>query len=115
MGESYLDNALREVHEECGLPLSEENLVEVGYFPRDDDQVKCHYKVFVALFNGSAEDLTPQKGEVLYIKKVPLSEADDLLKNSPHTKSCPKILEYVREFVARGRMAELVEARLKQL
>ncbi|BAM40844.1 nucleoside diphosphate hydrolase [Theileria orientalis strain Shintoku] len=115
VGESYLENALREVHEECGLPLSEDNVVEIGYFPREDDLVKCHYKVFVALFNGTAEDLAPQKGEVLYIKKIPLSQVDDLLKNSPHTKSCPKILDYIKQFVSEGRMANLNEAKIKNL
>ncbi|UKJ88626.1 nucleoside diphosphate hydrolase [Theileria orientalis] len=115
VGESYLENALREVHEECGLPLSEDNVVEIGYFPREDELVKCHYKVFVALFNGTAEDLAPQKGEVLYIKKIPLSQVEDLLKNSPHTKSCPKILHYVKHFVSEGRMANLNEAKIKNL
>ncbi|EKX73163.1 nucleoside diphosphate hydrolase [Theileria equi strain WA] len=112
VGESYLDNAMREVHEECGLCLSEENLIEIGSFSVDGEFIRCHYKLYVALFNGTAEDLIPQKGEIMYIKKASLPELEELLKENKHTESCHKILESLKVFIASGKISQLQEAKV---
>lgn len=67
------------------------------------------------MFNGSADDLVPQKGEVDLIGRVPMTNVDELFKSYKFTNSCFKIMEIIKEFVASGRMSQLIEVKMKPL
>ncbi|CDR96298.1 hydrolase, NUDIX family protein, putative [Babesia bigemina] len=109
VGESYVDNALRETSEESGLSVSEENLYELGNYARDEECIRCHYKLFVALYNGPLDRLTPQPGEVDEIRSTPLSTIDELMKAEKFTSSCSWIIPRIKEFVKEGGISKLKE------
>ncbi|KAK2194386.1 bifunctional NUDIX hydrolase domain/NUDIX hydrolase-like domain superfamily [Babesia duncani] len=112
VGESYLDNAMRETAEECGLTLEPEHLVELGSFSRDDEWVRCHYRVYVALYNGEPEQLIPQKGEVERIGKVKLSELEQMIETMKFTNSCETMFGFLKNFITSGKMSTLKEAKM---
>ncbi|GIX62034.1 nucleoside diphosphate hydrolase [Babesia caballi] len=112
LGESYVENAIRETCEECGLRVSEEHLREIGQYSRDEESLRCHYKLYVALYNGPLDRLTPQPGEVDEIKRVPLSKIDELMKSEKFTRSCTWMASLVKEFVKEGGITTLKEVHI---
>ncbi|GFE52736.1 NUDIX family protein [Babesia ovis] len=112
LGESYIDNAIRETHEECGLRLTAEHLKELGQYKRDEACLRCHYKLYVALYNGPLDKLTPQPGEVDEIIRTPLSKIDELLTTEKFSRSCPWMASLVKEFVAGGGISQLKEVQI---
>ncbi|ORM42119.1 putative nudix hydrolase [Babesia sp. Xinjiang] len=110
LGESYIENAIRETLEECGLRLSEEHLHELGTCKCDEPYLRYHYKLYVVLYNGPLDKLTPQPGEVDEIRRTPLSTLDDLLRTDKFSRSCPWIASRVKKFVDEGGLSKLKEA-----
>lgn len=110
VGESYIDNAIRETQEECGLLLTEDHLTELSKFSFDDELLRCHYRLYVALYNGPLDKLVPQPGEVDEIRRVPLSSFDELLKTAKFTRSCSWIVPLLHDFVKQGRVSAMKEA-----
>nr|BAN64163.1 hydrolase, NUDIX family protein [Babesia bovis] len=109
VGESYIDNAIRETLEECGLRLSSEHLHELGQYKRDEQCLRCHYKLYVALYNGPLDKLTPQPGEVDEILRAPLSQIDELMSMEKFSRSCPWMASLVKDFVKDGGLNQLKE------
>ncbi|AUC81702.1 NUDIX domain-containing protein [Lacinutrix sp. Bg11-31] len=86
-GETLKSGALREIKEEIGLTVSENELEKIGVF-------KCFqnysngiidnefHHTYIAKFDGLLFDLTPQKEEVEALKLVSMYAFHDLLENS---------------------------------
>ncbi|KAK1444271.1 hypothetical protein BgAZ_101770 [Babesia gibsoni] len=112
-GESYLECALRETHEECGIEFTEKDLVQVAYIARDDEHVKCHYTLYAAIYDGLPEKMVPKEGEVMCIKTAKFSEIEKLMEEHNFTKACELFLEPLKEFVNGGGLERLANAKEK--
>jgi 8-oxo-dGTP pyrophosphatase MutT (NUDIX family) len=91
-GETALDAALRELHEELGLPLDAGTLL--GQL--DDYATRSGYVITPFVFwGGSARELTPDPGEVKSAHRVPLAElqrADAPILDPPHPDNVHPVL-----------------------
>jgi len=87
-GESIIDAALRETHEETGLLLSAFDLKEIGVHKHmssyDEGLIQDNefHHAFIAELKCSLHELIPQEGEVEAFKLVSFNDFLDLLKNS---------------------------------
>ncbi|GFE52734.1 NUDIX family protein [Babesia ovis] len=106
LGETYLDCALRETREESSIDFKEEDLIEVAYIARDDEHVRCHYKLYVALYNGP-ETIDHTKGDAKCIHTAKLSELDSLMEQHTFTTACKLLVEAFKKFVDEGGLAKL--------
>ena len=74
IGETYEENAEREIEEESGVKVHLEPLL-VFYYPG----IKVWGKSFLAYFDGEVEDLKPQVEEVELIKAASIQEIYDMI------------------------------------
>lgn len=87
-GESLLNAAIRETHEELGLLLKPEELNKIGIHKHcknyNNGQIKDYefHHVFIAELAVNIEELTPDDEEVEAVKLVSISTFLSLLKNS---------------------------------
>ncbi|ORM42117.1 putative nudix hydrolase [Babesia sp. Xinjiang] len=107
IGESYLDCALRETREESGIDFTERDLIEVAYIARDDEHVRCHYKLYVALYDSSKKALDPTQGEARCIQTTKLADVDKLMEEHNFTKACKLLVEPLKKFVQDGGLEKL--------
>ncbi|EDO07629.1 NUDIX hydrolase domain family protein [Babesia bovis T2Bo] len=106
IGETYLDCALRETREESGIDFNEADLIEVAHIARDDVHVRCHYKLYVALYNGP-ETLDTTKADAKSIFTAKLADVDRLLEEHNFTTACELMLEPLKQFVNQGGLEKL--------
>ncbi|GIX62031.1 nucleoside diphosphate hydrolase [Babesia caballi] len=114
IGETYLDCALRETREEFGVDFSERDLVEVAYIARDDEHVRCYYKLYVALYDGTLETGVPTEGDFRCIKTARLADIDELMEQHNFTKACELLIGPLKQFVQEGRLTKLAVSRMEQ-
>ncbi|MBU3822829.1 NUDIX domain-containing protein [Flavobacteriaceae bacterium XHP0103] len=86
-GESIVNGALREMQEEIGLTLSENDLMKIGVFScfqNYDNGIKDYefHNTFIAELKIPISELKPQLEEVENIKLVSFDEFELLLKHS---------------------------------
>lgn len=86
-GESIINGALREMKEEIGLTLSENDLQKIGVFESfqkyENDIVDNEFhNTFIAELKVPLSKLKPQMEEVEALKLVSLTEFEHLLSNS---------------------------------
>lgn len=87
-GESLLNAAIRETHEELGLLLKPEQLTKIGIHKHcknyNNGQIKDYefHHIFIAELAKNIEELTPDDEEVEAVKLVSISTFLSLLKNS---------------------------------
>ncbi|GBE62764.1 NUDIX family protein [Babesia ovata] len=110
IGESYLDCALRETRDESGIDFSEGDLVEVAYIARDDEHVRCHYKVYVALYDGSIPTSGAEQDDARCIKTALLSDVDKLMQQHNFTKACELLVGPLKRFVEGGGLTKLADS-----
>ncbi|CDR96295.1 hydrolase, NUDIX family protein, putative [Babesia bigemina] len=129
IGESYLDCALRETRDESGIDFSENDLVEVAYIARDDEHVRCHYKVYVyslfssldskhivkqvALYDGTPATNESEREDARCIKTALLSDVDKLMEQHNFTKACELLVGPLKRFVEEGGLAKLADSTKK--
>lgn len=91
-GESYKENAEREIEEEMGIPAtfdsSDKNannniIKQLVIFPYQDDRVKCWGALFEVSYEGKVEDLTLQEEEVSEVMRMSFSELRKSVKENP--------------------------------
>ncbi|KAA1246377.1 NUDIX domain-containing protein [Aquimarina sp. RZ0] len=96
-GETPKNSAIREIEEEIGVSLSEEELIFIGTYvskkqpkPNFFDNEINH--IYVSKFDTAIEELTLQEEEVAAVKRIPITDfkadlTDDLLATRyvPHT------------------------------
>lgn len=91
-GESFLNAAIRETHEELGLILNPEDLTKIGVHKHASTYANGtimdyeFHQVFIAELKVNIEKLKPQEEEVEALKLVSLDELKSLLytKNNNH-------------------------------
>jgi len=85
-GESYRENAEREIQEEMGIDVSTQNspnkLKRLFTFPYQDANVKCWGDLYEATFTGSMDDLKIQNEEVADVLLVSLSDVCNMMKKA---------------------------------
>ncbi len=86
-GETVTEGAIREIKEEIGLTLKENNLTKIGVFNCFKTYNKKFidnefHHTFIAELNVSINELIPQKEEVEALKLVTINEFKLLLKHS---------------------------------
>ena len=86
-GETIVDGALREMQEEIGLTLSENDLLKIGTFKcfqNYDSGIKDYefHNTFIAELKVPLSKLKPQLEEVENLKLVSFSEFEQLLEQS---------------------------------
>ena len=86
-GESIIHGALREMQEEIGLTLSENDLTKIGVFEcfqSYDNGIKDNefHNTFIAELKVPLSELKPQIEEVEALKLVSFHEYEDLLEHS---------------------------------
>ena len=96
-GEKIIDGAKREVFEEIGLQLEEEDLIKIGtrihqVTHKNEIQDNEHHHVFIAELKTSVEKLTPQEEEVSGLKLWNLT----ILKNTKNLENVllPRFHDY---------------------
>jgi pyrimidine 5'-nucleotidase len=83
-GESYRDNAIRELNEEMGIHIGTQNTLERMFtFSYQDDRVQVWGDLYECSFHGRMEDLVLQKEEVDSILRMPLSALKHLIETQP--------------------------------
>lgn len=90
-GESYRDNAVRELYEEMGIEISSESsgnsgntLSRLFSFPYQDDRVRVWGDVYECSYRcGRVEDLVLQKDEVESVLLMSLRELKDRVDDQP--------------------------------
>jgi pyrimidine 5'-nucleotidase len=83
-GESYRDNAIRELNEEMGIHIGVRNTLDRKFtFSYEDEQVRVWGDLYECFFQGLMEDLVLQKEEVDSIVRMSLSELKFLIETQP--------------------------------
>ena len=88
-GESYQENAVREMQEEMGIDLSNNNhnnkntLTHLFTFPYQDNRVRVWGDVYECLYRGSIEALTLQEEEVESVTRMSLQELKHRIETNP--------------------------------
>jgi 8-oxo-dGTP pyrophosphatase MutT (NUDIX family) len=89
-GESYRENVLREMEEEMGISLqqddeddSERNLKRLFTFPYEDGRVKVWGEFYEAFYRGALKDIVVQKSEVDCVYRLSLSELQEMITQQP--------------------------------
>jgi isopentenyldiphosphate isomerase len=94
-GEEILQAALREIREEIGLTIREEDLIPVGVFKsvqqHENGIADCEFHhTFICVFHQAISDLSLQEEEVKDIRLIPMeSWKEDLFSTSPSMKYVP--------------------------
>lgn len=83
-GESYVDNAQRELMEEMGIDTSNHNrhrntLVRLFTFPYKDDQVRVWGEFFECTYRGALKDLKLQEEEVDEVLRLSIRELKSMV------------------------------------
>lgn len=87
-GESYEENAIREIHEEMGIDVTDGNALgnrieRLFTFDYQDDKVKVWGDFFEVSYFGSLEDLTIQTEEVDEVLAMTLDELEQKITGHP--------------------------------
>eukprot|EP00980_Cylindrotheca_fusiformis_P007676 scaffold1609_cov91-Cylindrotheca_fusiformis.AAC.2 len=83
-GESYWDNATRELKEETGIDVTVDGKMErILDFSHQDDRVKVFGELFKVTYDGSLDDLKLQEEEVEEIIVMSESEIKQRIQTSP--------------------------------
>ncbi len=86
-GESLLTAAIREVKEEIGITVGENDLIKIGVMKSFQSYKSGiidneFHTIFISKLNDDIENLSPQKEEVEALKTVSISLFKKLLENS---------------------------------
>jgi 8-oxo-dGTP pyrophosphatase MutT (NUDIX family) len=87
-GESYLENAAREIQEEMGIDITERNtfgnrIERLFAFSYQDERVRVFGECFQATYNGPLEDLKLQETEVDSVMVMLQSELIERMEKAP--------------------------------
>jgi pyrimidine 5'-nucleotidase len=96
-GESYEDNAVREIKEEMGIDVkiststgaasdnaSASNTLERLFtFPYEDDKVRVWGELYECTYHGTLKDLVMQEEEVESVHRMSLQEMKDMIRDHP--------------------------------
>ena len=88
-GETYRENALREMQEEMGITLDDESSTEhrglrkLFTFPYQDGRVRVWGEFYEGFYRGALKELKVQESEVESVYRISLSELEDLLTQHP--------------------------------
>jgi 8-oxo-dGTP pyrophosphatase MutT (NUDIX family) len=87
-GESYLENASREIQEEMGIDITERNtfgnrIERLFAFSYQDERVRVFGECFQATYNGPLEDLKLQETEVESVVVMVESELTERMEKAP--------------------------------
>jgi putative hydrolase of the HAD superfamily/pyrimidine and pyridine-specific 5'-nucleotidase len=82
-GESFRENAVRELAEEMGIFATEQNLHRLFSFPYQDSHVKVWGDLYEVFYNGEVEDLVLQKEEVDDVIRMKLQDVQTSMKHAP--------------------------------
>lgn len=84
-GETYEENAIREIEEEMGIQIDGQRntLKRLFSFPYQDKNVKVWGEFYECVFRGDIEDLTLQESEVEEVIQMPLQELLEMAKHQP--------------------------------
>lgn len=86
-GESYLDNAKREIQEEMGIDVSSSDapnsLTRLFTFPYQDTTVRVWGDFYEAEFRGDIRDLVLQEEEVESIERISMTELRRMMAEQP--------------------------------
>lgn len=116
-GESFDTAAIRETHEELGLPLKPSNLIKIGVnkhkkaYANDTILDNEFHHVFIAELKVKIEDLTIQEEEVEAIKLVTFNEFSALLENSKNNSHFIDSNRTYYQFVLDKIKANLISSR----
>ena len=82
-GESYLEAIVREMKEELGIDISNENIVEINTY------IKEHYiqKVYYLKKDIDKKDIRTQEDEVEYVKWLSKEKINELIENNQFRES----------------------------
>jgi len=86
-GESYRENAVREMQEEMGIDLSNNDnnntITRLFTFPYEDNRVRVWGDCYECIYRGSIDALIMQEEEVDSITRMSLQELKDRIDNNP--------------------------------
>jgi len=85
-GESYLENATREIEEEMGIDVSsgsENSMMKLFDFPYQDGRLRVWGGFFEVIYRGSLDDLKIQEEEVDEVLEMTLSEVQEVAQQNP--------------------------------
>lgn len=87
-GETYEENALREINEEMGIDISKKNiqnnqLFHLFQFSYEDDRVRVFGECFEAIYNGPIESLVLQESEVERVFAISKAELNQRIRDHP--------------------------------
>lgn len=82
-GESYRENAVRELEEEMGIVATEDNLHRLFSFPYEDERLRVWGDLFEVYYDGDLKDLTLQVEEVDQVFSMTLTEIEAKIKSDP--------------------------------
>lgn len=81
-GESYRENAVREMQEELGIEVGD-SLVRLFTFSYSDQRVNVWGEVYECMYRGSIDDLVMQEEEVESVSRMSLQELKDRVDEHP--------------------------------
>lgn len=82
-GQSYLENALQEIHEELGIKLSAGDLQQVEYRPTENNDRKRYMTIFKAIVDAPLSEIAFGYPEVNAVKWVDKKELYRDIKQNP--------------------------------
>ena len=88
-GESYQENAIREIEEEMGIDVSpasaekKNSIQSILQFSYEDDRVRVWGQLYEAVYHGSIANLKLQEEEVQEILSVPMDDLQRQIEESP--------------------------------
>ncbi|WBY60425.1 nucleoside diphosphate hydrolase [Plasmodium yoelii yoelii] len=94
-GETYLDNALKELEEESGIKKKPEELFELGMFKCDTEYIKSFAMSYVTIIDPDFTTI-PQPNEVEFITRHSIKEFENIFLKEKFTEiSNEKIELYI--------------------
>ncbi|CRH01601.1 conserved Plasmodium protein, unknown function [Plasmodium relictum] len=90
--ENFLQNAIKELHEESGIIKKPEQLFDLGLLKCETDCAKS----YVTFINPDFQT-TPQLSEIEFITKIPLNDLDNFIEKEKMTGISKNVYHYFKD------------------
>ncbi|CXJ05010.1 nucleoside diphosphate hydrolase, putative [Plasmodium berghei] len=105
-GETYLDNAIKELEEESGIKKKPEQLFELGVFKCDSEYIKSFAMSYITIIDPDFTTI-PQPNEVEFITRHSIKEFENIFLKEKFTEISQGIYNHFKDKLTHESLEEI--------